>query len=187
MEMDYCESQEGIFSQESHGDCTSLTVMNYRYDGRSEDQFKCDIKSRTQEERRLFLLWLDLIERNSGKRPQYTDTGCGQSGELLTDKEVSMDPDFNVEGYGKIEVKFSKPLLDKFFHLKASQIKSYIRDEAIILMINGADEAIPQYTMLKTDALKDIAETCKVIPWTGFGSKMSYKIPVSKFVWRPLK
>jgi hypothetical protein len=98
-----------------------------------------------------------------------------------------MDPDFFVEGYGKVEVKFSKPLLDKFFHLKASQVKSYCKTNATILMINGADEKVPQFTMLKTAALQDIIDTCKVIPWTGFGGKPSYKIPVNKFVWRPLK
>ena len=161
--------------------------MNYRYDNRSEDQFKRDIKSRTQEERTLFLLWLDLIEKQTGQRPVYTDTGCGQSGELLTDEQVSMSPDFHVEGYGKIEVKFAKPLLQKFFHLKASQVKSYHKEGAIILMINGSDERVPQYTMLKSSALADIMDTCKVIPWSGFGHKPSYKIPVNKFVWRPLK
>jgi|SRR5689334_2315186 len=161
--------------------------MNYRYDNRSEDQFKKDIKSRTKQERDLFLAWLDLIEKTSGTRPKYTDTGCGQTGELLTDSQVSMDPDFSVEGYGKVEVKFSKPLLDKFFHLKASQVKSYLRDGATILMINGSDEKVPQYTMLKAAALQDIIDTCKVIPWTGFGGKPSYKIPVDKFIWRPLK
>lgn len=133
------------------------------------------------------MLWLDLIERTSGKRLQYTDTGCGQTGELLTDKEVSMDADFHVEEYGKVEVKFSKPLLDKFFHLKASQVKSYVRNGATILMINGSHEAVPQYTMLKSAALQDIMDTCKIIPWSGFGHKPSYKIPVSKFVWRSLK
>lgn len=161
--------------------------MNYRYDNRSEDQFKKDIKSRTQEERSLFLAWLDLIEKTTGKRPSFTDTGCGQTGELLTDKEVSMNPDFYVEGYGKVEVKFSKPMLDKFFHLKASQVRSYCKSNAIILMINGASEPVPQYTMLKAVALQDIIDTCKVIPWTGFGGKPSYKIPVDKFIWRPLK
>lgn len=162
-------------------------MHSYRYDNRSEEQFRKDIKSRTAEERSLFMLWLDLVERTNGVRPKYTDTGCGQTGELLTDKEVSMDADFHVEGYGKVEVKFSKPMLDKFFHLKASQVKSYLRNEATILMINGANERIPQFTMLKSAALQDIIDTCKIIPWTGFGNKPSYKIPVSKFIWRPLK
>lgn len=161
--------------------------MNYRYDSRSEDEFKRDIKSRTQEERTLFLLWLDLVERTTGVRPKYTDTGCGQSGELLQDSEVSLDPDFHVEGYGKVEVKFSKPLLNKFFHLKAAQIRSYQNEGATILMINGSHEDVPQYTMLKPAALQDIMDTCKVIPWSGFGHKPSYKIAVNKFIWRPLK
>lgn len=161
--------------------------MNYRYDNRSEDQFKRDIKSRTKEERTLFMLWLDLIEKSTGKRPGYSDTGCGQSGELLKDSEVSLDPDFHVEGYGKVEVKFSKPLLKKFFHLKASQVRSYQKEGATILMINGSDMPIPDFTMLKPAALQEIIDSCKVIPWTGFGGKPSYKIPVDKFIWRPLK
>lgn len=160
--------------------------MSYRYDNRSEDQFKKDIKSRTKRERALFILWLDLLEKTNGTRPEWTDTGCGQSGELLEDDKVSMKPDFNVEGYGDIEVKFSKPLLNKFFHLKANQVKSYCKAGATILMINGSDEKVPQYTMLRASALQDVIDTCKVIPWTGFGGKPSYKIPVSKFVWRPL-
>ena len=67
--------------------------MNYRYDGRSEAEFKKDIKERTLEERALFLLWLDLIEQETGTRPKYKDTGCGKTGELLNDKQVSTDPD----------------------------------------------------------------------------------------------
>jgi hypothetical protein len=132
-------------------------------------------------------MWINLIEKQTGNRPKYTDTGCGQTGELLSDSEVSMDPDFVVEGYGKVEVKFSKPLLDKFFHLKASQVRSYCKSGATILMINGSNENTPQFTMLKPAALQDIIDTCKVIPWTGFGGKQSYKIPVNKFIWRPLK
>lgn len=161
--------------------------MNYRYDNRSEEQFKKDIKSRTQQERALFLLWLDLIQKTTGERPVYNDTGCGKTGELLTDDKVSMSPDFSVEGYGKVEVKFSQPMLKKFFHLKANQVKSYHKAGATILMINGSEEPVPQFTMLKPAALQEIIDTCKVIPWTGFGGKPSFKIPVDKFVWRNLK
>lgn len=162
-------------------------MNNYRYDNRSEDQFKRDIKSRTQEERKLFFLWLDLVAKTTGQRPVFTDTGCGQTGELLAEEDVSTSPDFHVEGYGQVEVKFSKPLLTKFFHLKASQVRSYLKSGATILMINGSDEPVPQFTMLRKSALQEIVDTCKVIPWVGFGSKMSYKVPVSKFIWRPLK
>ena len=161
--------------------------MNYRFDDRSKEQFEKEIKERTIEERSLFLLWLDLIERETGRRPSYSDTGCGRTGDFLEDGEVSTDPDFNVDGYGHIEVKFSKPLLKKVFHLKASQVKSYLKQKATILMVNGAELDAPEFTMLKPRALKNIIETCEVIPWKGFGNKLSYRIPVNKFIWRSLK
>jgi len=161
--------------------------MNYRFDSRSEEEFKKDIKDRTMEERSLFLLWLDLIERETGVRPKYTDTGCGKKGDLLEDKQVSTEPDFNVEGYGKVEVKFAKPNLLKVFHLKENQVRSYHKNNAIILMVNGADDPIPTFTILKPDALKRIMESCKVVPWKGFGWKPAYRINIKDFIWRPLK
>lgn len=164
-----------------------MVNKRYRLDHRSEAEFKKDIKDRTLQERVLFLLWLDLIEKKTGKRPDYEDTGCGKTGEYLEDSEVSMDPDFTVEGYGRVEVKFSKPMLDRVFHLKANQVKSYRASGATILMVNGADSDVPQFTLLHTDALASIMEDCRVVPWRGFGGKPSYRIPVTKFIWRPLK
>lgn len=160
---------------------------NYRFDGRSKKQFERDIKSRTMEERSLFLMWLDLLEKQTGKRPAYKDTGCGKNGELLEENEVSTSPDFDVEGYGRVEVKFSKPMLTKCFHLKVNQVKQYTKTDVTILMINGADNDIPTFTMLKPPALKAIIKDCEVVEWVGFGFKSSFKIPINKFVWRPLK
>lgn len=160
---------------------------NYRFDQRSEEEFLKDIKNRTLEERKLFFLWLDLVQKETGTRPIFKDTGCGKDGDYLEDDQVSTDPDFEVEGYGKLEVKFSKPICETFFHLKEGQVKSYYKSGAIILMINGARSEIPTFTMLKSETLKDIIDTCKLVPFAGFGYKMSYKIPISKFVWRPLK
>lgn len=161
--------------------------MNYRFDDRSEEQFKKEIKERTFEERALFLRWLDLVEKETGKRPSYIDTGCGKTGDFLEDEEVSTDPDFKVEGYGHVEVKFSKPMLRRVFHLKESQVKSYLKKKATILMVNGAGEDVPEFTILKPKTLKEIANICEIVFWKGFGGKPSYRIPVNKFVWRPLK
>lgn len=161
--------------------------MNYRFDSRSEAEFKKDIKASTMTERSLFLLWLDLIEKETGKRPQYKDTGCGKSGEFLKDEEVSADPDFDVDGYGSIEVKFSKPMLTKMFHLKTGQVKQYQKKNTTILMVNGTDQDVPMFTMIKPEALAKIAESCDIVPWVGFGGKNAYRIPVDMFIWRPIK
>jgi len=161
--------------------------MNYRFDGRSKEQFEKDIKSTTMEERALFLMWLDLVEKETGKRPNFKDTGCGKHGNFLDDKEVSTDPDFEVEGVGKLEVKFAKPMLNRHFHLKTNQVKQYIKKDATILMVNGSGEEVPTFTLLKPDALEAIQEECPVVNWKGFGFKPAHRIPVKRFIWRDLK
>jgi len=161
--------------------------MNYRFDERSKEEFERDIRDRTMEERSLFLMWLDLLEKESGCRPNYKDTGCGKTGDFLEDSEVSTKPDFEVDGYGHVEVKFSKPRLARVFHLKVSQVKQYVKQGATILMVNGTDGDIPQFTMLKPKALKRIVDSCEIVNWVGFGHKPAYRIPIKEFVWRPLK
>lgn len=161
--------------------------MNYRHDDRSPEQFAKDIKARTMEERALFLMWLDLLEKDTGHRPSYKDTGCGKTGDVLEDKDVSTNPDFEVEGFGLVEIKFSKPLLTKFFHLKVSQVKQYCKNNATILMVHGTSTKQPMFTMLKPDTLKAIMKDCKEVSWAGFGFKLSYRVPINRFVWRPLK
>lgn len=160
---------------------------NYRFDERSKEEFEKDIKSHTMEERALFLLWLDLIEKDTGSRPKFKDTGCGKDGAFLDDKDVNTDPDFEVEGYGEIEVKFAKPMLNRNFHLKTNQVKSYLKKGATILMVNGSGEDVPTFTMLKPTALQAIMDECEVINWKGFGWKPAYRIAVNRFLWRDLK
>lgn len=160
--------------------------MNYRYDTRSEEQFARDIKDRTLEERRLFMLWAVQQELKTGKVVKYKDNGCGKDGRLLADSEVTTAADFSVEGIGLVEVKFAKPLLTRQFHLKVNQVKAYNKQNVTILMVNGSGEMVPEYTMIKPEALSRIMETSKVVPWQGFGGKPSYKINVNEFIWKPL-
>lgn len=159
---------------------------NYRFDQRTKAQFKKDIKNHTMAERALFMMWLDLIEHQTGERPNFKDTGCGQDGEYLENKKVNTSPDFEVEGYGEIEVKFAKPMLKRSFHLKENQLKQYCKRGASVLMINGAEEDVPTFTILKPRALKKIMKECDVVPWQGFGGKPAYRIDVNRYVWRPL-
>jgi hypothetical protein len=187
MEMDYAETEKGVLPQRGTTNRWAVGPMNYRHDDRSPEQFAKDIKAHTMEERALFLLWLDLVEKETGKRPTYKDTGCGKTGDVLDDKDVSTDPDFEVEGYGLVEIKFSKPLLNKFFHLKTSQVKQYCQKNAMILFVHGTETKSPVFTMLKQDALKSIMKECKIVNWLGFGYKPSYRVPIGKFIWRPLK
>ncbi len=130
--------------------------------------------------------WLDVIEEDKGCRPSIESFGCDNDGEYLPDDQVNSRADYDVEGYGKIEVKFAKPLLRTCFHLKSSQIRSYIKQKAMILMINGWLTDDPVFTLIKLADLKKITEKCKEVEWRGFGGKKSYKVPTRQFKWRPL-
>lgn len=161
--------------------------MNYRYDQRSKKEFERDIKEHTSTERALFMRWLDYLQKSTGERPAFKDCGCGSDGEYLEDQDVNTNPDFAVDGYGFVEVKFSKPMLKTVFHLKKNQVDKYIKKNATVLMFNGTnDDDGPQFTMLKTEALQDVVDGCKVVNWKGFGYKPAYRVPVSKFIWRKL-
>jgi len=162
--------------------------MNYRFDKRSKEEFAADIKASTQAEAVLLNLWLNYTERITGTRPGFRYTGCGpDDGEFLENSKVTTHADYEVEGVGLIEVKFSKKLLPKVFHLKVRQVESYIRQGATILMVNGSDTDSPQFALISAEALRDIAENCEDIPWQGFGGKRSYKVPVTRCIWRPLR
>lgn len=162
--------------------------MNYRFDKRSKEEFAADIKASTKTEAVLLNLWLDYVEKNTGNRLKFRHTGCGsKKGEFLEDSKVTTHADYEVEGVGLLEIKFSKKLLPKVFHLKVRQVESYLRQGATILMVNGSESDIPLFTLIDTAALQAITEDCEVRPWAGFGNKRSYKIPMSRCVWRPLR
>lgn len=155
-----------------------------RFDHRSKEQFIEDIAKSTKKERILLDLWLKLQE----KPLQVVDTGCGNDGKFLENKDVTSKADFFIESFGPFEVKFSEKLLPKVFHLKENNVKSYIEEGATVMMVNGADnEDAAVYTLINPKQLAEIAATIEPLPFFGMGNKVCYKIPVNKFIWRKLK
>lgn len=154
--------------------------MNYRFDKRTKEQFLADIKSASRTEKVLLEKWLDKVQQKTGVRYAYQDTGSDNSGEYLESKDVTCKADFELEEIGPTEVKFSKTLIDPF-HLKISQVKSYIKQDAFIIFFNGVETAKPEFTMfMSTDVLKMNLEE---VNYYGFGGKLSYRIPCSLLDW----
>lgn len=163
--------------------------FNYRFDSRSEEEFKRDIRSRTLRERQLFFQWVALKEKELGLPIKWEDKGCDNSGKFLENRDVSTEPDFWVEGYDLLEVKYSDPLIatTSNFHLKVSHVNKYIKLSANVLMINGAATDNPQWTLLGPKDLNNIKLWCCAVKWFGFGGKMSFEIPVNLYQWQNLK
>jgi hypothetical protein len=160
--------------------------MNYRMDGRSQKKFEKEIKEATAIEEQILNMWLMLIEKDTGKRPAYTALSKGRDGEFLKDSEVDSMADFEIEGVGKLEIKFCRPLLKERFHLKEGQLKKYLEQGAAILIVNGYDTKEPVYAMIKQDMMAKIIAECEVVNWQGMGFKKCYRVPTNLFIWRPL-
>ena len=159
--------------------------MSYRKDIRSDEEFAEDIQKHTKRELDLFIRWLDFIKNKTGKVLTYQSIGCGPDGEVLADKDVSVGADFEVEEYGKIDVKFSNVKIKDFFHLKEKHVLRYIEDDVSILMVNDA-EGTPVFTLLDPRILANVKRTCQIVNFGGFGFKPSFRIPIGDFIWRQL-
>ena len=160
--------------------------MNYRFDGRSKDKFKKDIKEASKTEEEILNLWLDIIKKDGLTKPSYTNLARGRNGGFLEDDKVDSTADFDVEGHGRVEVKFCNPFLKTRFHLKVGQLKSYIKQGCKILIVNGWETDKPVFTIISLKMMEKIVATCEVTFWEGFGKKEAYRVPTDMFVWRAL-
>lgn len=153
---------------------------NYRFDRRSKEEFKRDIKEGNMLEKQLLERWLRRVGN-----PKYRETGCGNDGEFLEASQVSLAADFWVEGYGSVEVKFAKPLASTF-HLKVDQIASYLRNNASVLMVIGVNTITPKYYLMSQDDLLYITENAPCVTCEQFGGKQAYRVPAEWLSWKML-
>lgn len=160
---------------------------NYRFDKRSKDEFKKDIEEASKTEEEILKLWIDILQKDGLTRPSYQDLAAGRDGSFLKDADVDSTADFEVEGHGKVEVKFCKPFLKERFHLKVGQLKSYIKQGCKILIVNGWETDKPEFAIINTTMMEKIVDNCEIVKWIGFGQKPAYRVPTSFFVWRPLR
>lgn len=146
--------------------------MSYRKDFRSEEKFKIDIDKFSKLEEKLVKLFADKIGQQCYRHGF-------REGEL-EDSEVNTNADFWVDTIGLLEVKTCKTS-PEFFHLKVSQIQSYIKQKAKILMVLSAEKH-PAYSVIDPNSLINY----DVVPFFPYGGKLCYKIPRKDFRWTGL-
>lgn len=119
--------------------------MSTRFDNRSENTFKKDIKFGTMLEKYFFQKWLDVTESSSSIHvSNWSDNGCGNNGEFIA-KGNTAGADYKISGSVKgagldaeltdepLEIKWV-PTAGKFT-LKENDLKAYVKEEASILFI----------------------------------------------------
>lgn len=119
--------------------------MSTRFDYRSKDTFKKDIKFSTRLEKYFFNKWLSIVENSSSVYvSDWSDNGCGNDGEFIA-KGNTAGADYKISGLVKgvgLDAKLTdEPLEIKWvptagkFTLKENDLKAYVKEEASILFI----------------------------------------------------
>jgi len=159
---------------------------SYRFDVRDEKQFKKDIELGVARERLAIALFKHYLKREHGFTGDIVENGCDMSGEFIPDiSKVTAGADYLVgKNQFPIEVKTSATH-SKIIYLKVQQIKSYVRQGASLLFVNGIEDDIPAFTFFTTKDLERIAQNAKkVFPVKANGGKESYLLAASDYEWR---
>ena len=127
--------------------------MGNRFDNRSVDTFKKDIKFGTQLERYFFLEWIDRnLDDPRLVIESWEDNGCGNDGEFIAKGETS-GADYRISGVmNYIDMPRKKQMIDWPIEvkwvptagkltLKEADLKAYVREEANILFIYNTGQA----------------------------------------------
>lgn len=135
--------------------------MNYRFDKRSEDEFKKHIKECSLFEHDLMKLYVDWLNT---KKNIYTfsDHGIDNSGEFISDsKNVTSKADFTLHTKDKkdrrIEIKHCKPERS-VFHLKTSHVRRCIKDNVCIVNWMNTDGPNRRFCILTPKILSEKLE-----------------------------
>lgn len=164
---------------------TGLAKAEYRrLSGRTYEEFKRDIKKAHEDEREIIQRYIKFIKSKTGKELDFVDNGVDNSGEFIPVNQVKDDVDFIVNGK-PMEVKLIKNNLQKF-RLKLNLLKSYVKQDADVILVMGWETDSPQFTILKNSKIKDIIKYGKkevAGDWEGKPSVYLYK---SSFDWNYL-
>lgn len=109
------------------------------------------------------------------------NNGCDNSGEYLKDEDVSTQTDFTINGR-PIEVKFNNEHLETF-HFKQSQLRSYEKQRAVILWVNGWKSGKPVFTILKRRHMRRIKAEAELVEFRGWGGKKCYRLNAKDYKW----
>lgn len=166
--------------------CNIIGMSKYRKDARSEDEFKDDIAECTRIESQLMSIYVNDLGRRTNKKYTFADNGIDNSGEYHADNKITSDADFILYTPEKkshlIEIKFSRPDCSRF-HLKVSQIKSYIKQDCCIIMFMGIDTEQSRYTIITPKDMINIQNTAEEI---SLWYKQVYRLKTKDFIWYPV-
>ena len=152
--------------------------MSYRFDSRSEQQFKEDIRVSSVKETvlmQLYVRWLN--QKYPDRKYTYAHNGINNNGDYIpNNSDIDSSADFLLvspkNSPRKIEIKHCNPERPRF-HIKINHINRCIKEDVCIVNWMGVDTDNPKFCILTPAILKEALET-------GYRTKMWQK-PVIRF------
>ncbi len=157
---------------------------DYRMDGRTVEEFKRDIKTGAIKERDIITRYAHRQYSKYAHTVFVVDNGCDNKGKLLPKSKVNSKADY-LMGNIPTEVKFNNRMLG-IFRIKAGQLRSYIKQGARILWVNGYETRSPLFTFISVGQLEQISESRQEKPFFPWGGKPCYEIDANECMWFPL-
>ena len=156
----------------------------YRMDGRTVEEFQRDIKRGNDREAKAIKLFKTYLEREFNFTGEIQENGCDMTGAYIEDiNKVSMEADYTI-GANKLEVKTSA-VHSSTIYIKVSQVKSYIKQQASLLYVNGIERMTPAFTFFTVEDLKNFESTYPSVtpPNRINGGKLSFEIKCTDLYW----
>lgn len=157
--------------------------LMYRRDNRSVEEFEKHMIDCSSTEKEIINLYAEYLKQKHGIEATIKNNGVDNSGKLIKGR-VTSDADFLVNGK-LIEVKFNRKM-SKFFHLKESQVNSYLKQKADILFVNGWETPEPVFAILGKHDLLFLQQGCEPFPFFIWGNKTVYRLYSKDYNWKPL-
>jgi hypothetical protein len=153
----------------------------YRKDWRTDDEFAKDILEGHKAEREIIEKYANHLRKKYNIEVTIEDNGTDNSGKVVEESQVNTKADYILNGT-LIEVKFINNQATEF-RFKKDQIKSYIKQGATILLVNGWKTDNPTFTIIKPDKLQEITRTNMAKPFKTWGYKLCYFLRSYAFKW----
>jgi hypothetical protein len=155
-----------------------------RLAGRTYKQFEKDIKKGHRNEREAIERYAKFYKTKTGKELSIIDNGIDNSGGYLDIKDVKDDADFIINGK-LVEVKIIKNKLFKF-RLKLNLIKSYIKQNANMMIVIGWETDSPEFTIVNKEKLERMAKYSKKNVSGDWEGKPTVTVYKNSFNWNYL-
>lgn len=159
-------------------------MSKYRFDNRTEDEFKADIKHCSKVEQDLMARYVNYLNSLGEGVYTYENNGIDNTGEFIpNDRKVSSEPDFLLKRDGgkphKVEIKHCNP--DRpVFHLKYNHVVSCLMKKATIVNWMGLETDHPKFCVITPEQLEESIKTKKTVV---FWAKECYRFNCEEFEW----